>query len=29
MAKLMNIVSDEYQNNLVYLDSGDQYQGGI
>lgn len=29
MATIMGIVSDQYQNNTLYLDAGDQFQGGI
>lgn len=29
MARLINIIKDEYQGRAIYLDTGDQYQGGV
>lgn len=29
MARLLNIIKEEYGENAIYLDTGDQYQGGI
>ena len=29
MARLMEIIQNEFKNRVIYLDGGDQFQGGI
>lgn len=29
LARLINIIRAEYGDNSIYLDTGDQYQGGV
>lgn len=29
LARLINIVKDQYGSRAIYLDTGDQYQGGV
>ncbi len=29
LARLINIVKDQYGDRAIYLDTGDQYQGGV
>lgn len=29
MARLINIIKAEYGDHSIYLDTGDQYQGGV